>query len=141
MSRDQQICSSLEEKLHVYAALSALSGRTDASLGEPRLLVQPHSEDLPQAAVLLTAALHEGEILSIYSAGRYIDIHYSFICFLFADDPEQEVKKKIRNIKVGFLRFSCILSGIIIGNNLLILTIYTTYFTYIVTALTSHSGF
>ncbi|KAM9338704.1 rho guanine nucleotide exchange factor 28 [Symphorus nematophorus] len=63
MSRDQQICSSLEEKLQVYAALSALSGRTDASLVEPRLLVQPHSEELPQAAVLLAAALQEAENL------------------------------------------------------------------------------
>lgn len=81
MSRDQQICSSLEEKLHVYAALSALSGKTDASVGEPRLLVQPHSEDLPQAAVLLTAALHEGKMLSIYSAGRYIGIQYITVLF------------------------------------------------------------
>lgn len=105
MSRDQQLCSSLEEKLHVFAALSALSGRTDATLGEPRLLVQPHSEDLPQAAVLLTAALQEGEMLSIYSAGRCIDIHYSFVCFLVIDNPEQEVKKKIRRIKMEFLRF------------------------------------
>ncbi|XP_059214037.1 rho guanine nucleotide exchange factor 28 [Centropristis striata] len=63
MSQDQRICSSLEEKLHVYAALSALSGRTDASLVEPRLLVQPHSEEPPQAAVLLAAALQEAENL------------------------------------------------------------------------------
>lgn len=61
MSQDQQICSSLEEKLHIYTELSALSGRKDASLLEPRLLVQPDSEELPQAAVLLAAALQEGE--------------------------------------------------------------------------------
>lgn len=61
LSRDQQICSGLEEKLQVYAELSALSGRPDASPVEPRLLVQPHSEELPQAAVLLAAALQEGE--------------------------------------------------------------------------------
>uniref|UniRef100_A0A3P8RNN8 Rho guanine nucleotide exchange factor 28 n=1 Tax=Amphiprion percula TaxID=161767 RepID=A0A3P8RNN8_AMPPE len=59
--QDQQICSNLEEKLQIYAELSALSGRTYASLVEPRLLVQPHSEELPQAAVLLAAALQEGE--------------------------------------------------------------------------------
>lgn len=34
----------------------------DASLVDSRLLVQPHSEDVPQAAVLLVAALQEGEI-------------------------------------------------------------------------------
>ncbi|XP_042365599.1 rho guanine nucleotide exchange factor 28, partial [Plectropomus leopardus] len=63
MSQDQRICSSLEEKLQVYAELSALSGRTDASLVEPRLLVSAHTEELPQAAVLLTAALREVENL------------------------------------------------------------------------------
>lgn len=61
ISRDQLICSSLEEKLQVFAALSALSGRADTSPVDPRLLVQPHSEDGPQAAVLLAAALQEGE--------------------------------------------------------------------------------
>ncbi|XP_034458148.1 rho guanine nucleotide exchange factor 28 isoform X3 [Hippoglossus hippoglossus] len=63
MSQDQQICSSLEEKLQIYTELSALSGRTDASAVEPRLLVQPHSEDVPQAAELLVAALQEAENL------------------------------------------------------------------------------
>lgn len=62
ISRDQLICSSLEEKLQVFAALSALSGRVDASLVDPRLLVQQHSEDMPQAAMLLAAALQEGEL-------------------------------------------------------------------------------
>lgn len=64
VNQDQRICSSLEEKLHIYAALSALSGRTDASPAEPRLLVHADSEELPQAAVLLVAALQEGEELS-----------------------------------------------------------------------------
>ncbi|KAM6901040.1 rho guanine nucleotide exchange factor 28 isoform 3-T3 [Lycodopsis pacificus] len=63
MSQDQRICSSLEEKLQVYAGLAALSGRTDAALVEPRLLVQPHSEELPQATMLLSAALQEAEHL------------------------------------------------------------------------------
>ncbi|XP_018529451.1 rho guanine nucleotide exchange factor 28 isoform X2 [Lates calcarifer] len=63
-SQDQQICSSLEEKLQIYTELSALSGRaTDTSAVEPRLLVQPHSEEPPQAAVLLAAALQEAENL------------------------------------------------------------------------------
>nr|XP_020469249.1 rho guanine nucleotide exchange factor 28-like isoform X2 [Monopterus albus] len=63
MSQDQQICSSLEEKLQIYTELSALSGMMKTSLVEPRLLVQPHSEELPQAAVLLAAALQEAENL------------------------------------------------------------------------------
>lgn len=63
LSQDQRICSSLEEKLQVYAALGALSGRTDTAAAqvEPRLLVQPNSEEPPQGAVLLSAALREGE--------------------------------------------------------------------------------
>ncbi|XP_028458087.1 rho guanine nucleotide exchange factor 28 isoform X3 [Perca flavescens] len=63
LSQDQRICSSLEEKLQVYAELAALSGRNEASLVQPRLLVQPHSEELPQAAVLLAAAVQEAENL------------------------------------------------------------------------------
>ncbi|XP_022624945.1 rho guanine nucleotide exchange factor 28 [Seriola dumerili] len=63
MSQDQQICSSLEEKLHIYTELSALNGRTDPPVVVARLLVQPHSEELPQAAVLLAAALQEAENL------------------------------------------------------------------------------
>ncbi|XP_072228775.1 rho guanine nucleotide exchange factor 28 isoform X4 [Leuresthes tenuis] len=62
-SQDQQICSSLEEKLQIYADLSALIGRTGVTLVGPRLLVQQHSEDLPQAAGLLAAALKEAENL------------------------------------------------------------------------------
>ncbi|XP_068190406.1 rho guanine nucleotide exchange factor 28 [Antennarius striatus] len=62
-SRDQQICSSLEEKLKAFAELSALSGRTDASPVESRLLVQTQSEEPPQAGVLLAAALQEADNL------------------------------------------------------------------------------
>nr|XP_015798547.2 rho guanine nucleotide exchange factor 28 isoform X2 [Nothobranchius furzeri] len=61
-SQDQQICSCLEEKLQIYSALTALR-RTDVPLVEPRLLVQPHSEEPPQAAGLLAAALKEAENL------------------------------------------------------------------------------
>ncbi|CAG5867622.1 unnamed protein product [Menidia menidia] len=63
MSQDQHICSSLEEKLQIYADLSALSGRTGVSGDEPRLLIQVQSEELPLASGLLTAALKEAENL------------------------------------------------------------------------------
>lgn len=63
-SRDQQICSSLEEKLQVYAALSALGGRSDGLPVGSRLLVQRQWEEPPlQAAALLAAAVKEGETL------------------------------------------------------------------------------
>ncbi|XP_061657817.1 rho guanine nucleotide exchange factor 28 isoform X3 [Syngnathoides biaculeatus] len=55
-SRDQQICSSLEEKLRMYAAAGAAPGG-------PRLLVRPQADDLPRAGVLLAAALGEAENL------------------------------------------------------------------------------
>ncbi|CAB1318820.1 unnamed protein product, partial [Coregonus sp. 'balchen'] len=58
-SQDDQICASLEEKLQIYAELSALRGRAQEPHPETRLLVQPHPEEVPQAAVLLTAALRE----------------------------------------------------------------------------------
>ncbi|XP_061603222.1 rho guanine nucleotide exchange factor 28 isoform X2 [Phyllopteryx taeniolatus] len=57
-SRDQQICSGLEDKLRTYAALSA-----GAAPGEPRLLVLPRTDELPRASVLLAAALREAENL------------------------------------------------------------------------------
>ncbi|XP_033979177.1 rho guanine nucleotide exchange factor 28 isoform X1 [Trematomus bernacchii] len=63
LSQDQRICGSLEEKLQVYAALSTLRGRGGASLLDPRLLVQPLSEEPPQAALLLAAALQEAKNL------------------------------------------------------------------------------
>lgn len=63
MNLDQQICSSLEEKLQIYAELSAITGTMDNSLVEQRLLVQHHIEDMPQAALLLAAALQEAEKL------------------------------------------------------------------------------
>ncbi|XP_029371284.1 rho guanine nucleotide exchange factor 28 isoform X2 [Echeneis naucrates] len=70
MSQDQQICSSLEEKLQIYTELFALNGRTAASAAEPRLLVQLQSEELPQAAVLLSAALQEAENLKATLSAR-----------------------------------------------------------------------
>ncbi|XP_047007804.1 rho guanine nucleotide exchange factor 28 isoform X5 [Ictalurus punctatus] len=61
-SHDQLICSSLEEKLHIYAELAAMVGHRDIS-PEPKLLVCPNTEELPNAAVLLNAALKEAENL------------------------------------------------------------------------------
>ncbi|XP_057209021.1 rho guanine nucleotide exchange factor 28 isoform X3 [Triplophysa rosa] len=59
---DQLICANLEEKLHIYAELSVMVGHREAG-PDPRLLVRPSTEDIPQAAVLLNAALKEAENL------------------------------------------------------------------------------
>lgn len=59
---DQLICSSLEEKLHIYAELAAMVGHRNIS-PEPKLLVRSDTEELPNAAVLINAALKEGQIL------------------------------------------------------------------------------
>ncbi|XP_065122865.1 rho guanine nucleotide exchange factor 28 isoform X4 [Paramisgurnus dabryanus] len=59
---DQLICANLEEKMHIYAELSIMAGQREAG-PEPRLLVRPSTEDVPQAAVLLNAALKEAENL------------------------------------------------------------------------------
>ncbi|KAA0717169.1 Rho guanine nucleotide exchange factor 28 190 kDa guanine nucleotide exchange factor [Triplophysa tibetana] len=68
---DQLICANLEEKLHIYAKLSVMVGQREAG-PDPRLLVRPSTEDIPQAAVLLNAALKEAEnlkaALSFYCA-------------------------------------------------------------------------
>ncbi|XP_041666310.1 rho guanine nucleotide exchange factor 28 isoform X2 [Cheilinus undulatus] len=70
LSLDQKIYSSLEEKLQLYAELSALNGRTEASLVEARLLVQAQSEEPHQAAMLLAAALQEAENLKATLSSR-----------------------------------------------------------------------
>lgn len=59
-TQDQQICSSLEEKLRIYTELARLNVKDD-SLAEPRLLIPANAEEAPQAATLLAAALREGE--------------------------------------------------------------------------------
>uniref|UniRef100_A0A672RHA8 Rho guanine nucleotide exchange factor 28 n=1 Tax=Sinocyclocheilus grahami TaxID=75366 RepID=A0A672RHA8_SINGR len=59
---DHLICANLEEKLHIYAELSVMAGRRETG-PEPRLLVRPSTEDIPQAGVLLSAALKEAENL------------------------------------------------------------------------------
>ncbi|KAK6305045.1 hypothetical protein J4Q44_G00238250 [Coregonus suidteri] len=69
-SQDHQICSSLEEKLQIYAELSALRGGTQKPHPEPHLLIQPHPEEVPQAAVLVTAALKEAENLRTTLSSR-----------------------------------------------------------------------
>ncbi|XP_076844376.1 rho guanine nucleotide exchange factor 28 isoform X2 [Brachyhypopomus gauderio] len=60
--QDQLICSSLEEKLQIYAELSAMSGGGTTG-SEPRLLVRPGAGEPPHATALLTAALREAETL------------------------------------------------------------------------------
>jgi hypothetical protein len=60
-NQDQQICTYLEEKLHIYAELGELSGFEDVHL-EPHLLIKPDPGEPPQAASLLAAALREGEL-------------------------------------------------------------------------------
>ena len=63
LGQDQQICSTLEEKLQLYAELTELS----FGLGEPvtqrHLLASPETDaETPrQASTLLTAAVKEGE--------------------------------------------------------------------------------
>ncbi|XP_032395527.1 rho guanine nucleotide exchange factor 28 isoform X2 [Etheostoma spectabile] len=82
LSQDQRICSSLEEKLQVYAELAALSGRMDSSLVPPRLLVQPHPEELPQATVLLAAALQEAKNLKATLSSK--------ACFPSSPSPDSD---------------------------------------------------
>ncbi|XP_036266740.1 rho guanine nucleotide exchange factor 28 isoform X3 [Pipistrellus kuhlii] len=63
-NQDQQICTYLEEKLHLYAELGELSGFEDVHL-EPHLLIKPDPGEPPQAASLLAAALKEAESLQV----------------------------------------------------------------------------
>ncbi|XP_041101852.1 rho guanine nucleotide exchange factor 28-like isoform X7 [Polyodon spathula] len=62
-NQDQQICNSLEDKLRIYAELTGMSIHQESML-EPHLLIRPDPEDVPQAAMLLTAALREAEKLT-----------------------------------------------------------------------------
>uniref|UniRef100_A0A8B9PJX1 Rho guanine nucleotide exchange factor 28 n=1 Tax=Apteryx owenii TaxID=8824 RepID=A0A8B9PJX1_APTOW len=63
-NQDQQICSYLEDKLHIYAELGDMSGFEDVHV-EPHLLIKPDSGETPQAASLLAAALREVESLQV----------------------------------------------------------------------------
>ncbi|NXG15528.1 ARG28 factor, partial [Grallaria varia] len=62
--QDQQICSYLEEKLHIYAELGDMCGFNDVHV-EPHLLIKPDSGETPQVASLLAAALKEVESLHV----------------------------------------------------------------------------
>lgn len=70
---DHLICANLEEKLHIYAELSVMAGQREAG-PDPRLLVRPSTEDIPQAGVLLGAALKEGGRL-LRDTHQYIHCH------------------------------------------------------------------
>ncbi|KFP51706.1 Rho guanine nucleotide exchange factor 28, partial [Cathartes aura] len=63
-NQDQQICSYLEEKLHIYSELGDMSGFEDVHV-EPHLLIKPDSGETPQASSLLAAALREVESLHV----------------------------------------------------------------------------
>uniref|UniRef100_A0A8C3XLP8 Rho guanine nucleotide exchange factor 28 n=1 Tax=Chelydra serpentina TaxID=8475 RepID=A0A8C3XLP8_CHESE len=63
-NQDQQICSYLEDKLHIYAELGDMSGFEDVHV-EPHLLIKPDSGEMPQASSLLAAALREAESLHV----------------------------------------------------------------------------
>ncbi|XP_034093058.1 rho guanine nucleotide exchange factor 28-like isoform X3 [Gymnodraco acuticeps] len=63
LSQDQQICSSLEEKLQLYAELTELTLCSPEPVLQRHLLVQPDANTEPQASSLLTAALREAENL------------------------------------------------------------------------------
>ncbi|XP_072216336.1 rho guanine nucleotide exchange factor 28 isoform X2 [Excalfactoria chinensis] len=63
-NQDQQICSCLEDKLHIYAELVDMSGFEDIHV-EPHLLIKPDCGETPQAASLLVAALREVESLHV----------------------------------------------------------------------------
>ncbi|XP_041093018.1 rho guanine nucleotide exchange factor 28-like isoform X2 [Polyodon spathula] len=62
-NQDQQICNSLEDKLRIYAELTGMSVHQESMPG-PHLLIRPDPEEVPQAAMLLTAALREAEKLT-----------------------------------------------------------------------------
>ncbi|XP_030423245.1 rho guanine nucleotide exchange factor 28 isoform X3 [Gopherus evgoodei] len=63
-NQDQQICSYLEDKLHIYAEFGDMSGFEDVHV-EPHLLIKPDSGEMPQASSLLAAALREAESLHV----------------------------------------------------------------------------
>ncbi|KAM4616874.1 rho guanine nucleotide exchange factor 28-like [Polymixia lowei] len=78
LGEDQRICSSLEEKLQLYAELTELTLRSPEPLPQRHLLVQPDADaDTPrQASTLLTAALREAEkLISILQARETLSVH------------------------------------------------------------------
>ncbi|KAF7659153.1 hypothetical protein LDENG_00002360 [Lucifuga dentata] len=67
LGQDQRICSSLEEKLQLYAELTELTLHSSEPVPHRHLLVQPDTDsEMPrQASTLLKAALREAENLII----------------------------------------------------------------------------
>ncbi|XP_067885641.1 rho guanine nucleotide exchange factor 28 isoform X2 [Heterodontus francisci] len=60
--QDQLVCSSLEEKLRIYAEMAERNGHEEAGQ-ETQLLIRPDTVEFPQAGYLLTAAVREAESL------------------------------------------------------------------------------
>uniref|UniRef100_UPI00398E767C rho guanine nucleotide exchange factor 28 n=1 Tax=Pristiophorus japonicus TaxID=55135 RepID=UPI00398E767C len=60
--QDQLVCSSLEEKLRIYAEMAERNGYEEVG-PETQLLLKPDTVELPQAGFLLTAAVREAESL------------------------------------------------------------------------------
>ncbi|XP_060692070.1 rho guanine nucleotide exchange factor 28 isoform X1 [Hemiscyllium ocellatum] len=58
--QDQLVCSSLEEKLQIYAEVAERNGYEEAGQ-ETQLLIKPDTIEFPQAGFLLTAAVREAE--------------------------------------------------------------------------------
>lgn len=108
MSRDQQICSSLEEKLQVYASLSALSGRMDGLTVGPQLLVQPQWEEPPlQAAALLAAAVKEGRL---FQTVRCVVVYLCTGCRFFSATCVIKVgHKHLKDLQVGLFALCCLI--------------------------------
>ncbi|XP_029915546.1 rho guanine nucleotide exchange factor 28-like [Myripristis murdjan] len=78
LGQDQRICSSLEEKLQLYAELTELTLRSPEPAPQRHLLVQPDtdSEMTRQASTLLTAALREAEkLIAILQTREAFSVH------------------------------------------------------------------
>uniref|UniRef100_A0A8B9PIS2 Rho guanine nucleotide exchange factor 28 n=1 Tax=Apteryx owenii TaxID=8824 RepID=A0A8B9PIS2_APTOW len=90
-NQDQQICSYLEDKLHIYAELGDMSGFEDVHV-EPHLLIKPDSGETPQAASLLAAALREGEFI-VQAIQNLTRLLYSIQAALTIQDSHRELHK------------------------------------------------
>uniref|UniRef100_A0A4W3JVK9 Rho guanine nucleotide exchange factor 18 n=1 Tax=Callorhinchus milii TaxID=7868 RepID=A0A4W3JVK9_CALMI len=64
LCQDQQICTSLEEKLRIYGEMAEKNGCEEAAQ-DAHLLMKPETTELPQAGLLLNAAVKEGRNLFI----------------------------------------------------------------------------
>eukprot|EP00062_Callorhinchus_milii_P019520 gi/632974167/ref/XP_007903523.1/ PREDICTED: rho guanine nucleotide exchange factor 28 [Callorhinchus milii] len=62
--QDQQICTSLEEKLRIYGEMAEKNGCEEAAQ-DAHLLMKPETTELPQAGLLLNAAVKEAENLQM----------------------------------------------------------------------------